>query len=158
MMNAVIGGDTDCLLHEPETIAGFTDLKVVLFENSPLYSIPPAINACSFLFPDENVPIDGCLSVSRTHVRTPRWWTMDALAYSDQGCHPMTTTFDVELRRAREKVGLIWVNRWTTLVERPNERLICRIWVTLFHPMMLVSWQEETLLAQTRRQKGRTWW
>jgi hypothetical protein len=64
MMNAVIG-DTDCLLHEPETIAGFTDLKVVLFENSPLYSIPPAINACSFLFPDENVPIDGCLSVSR---------------------------------------------------------------------------------------------
>ena len=27
--------------------------------------IPPAINACSFLFPDENVPIAGCLSVSR---------------------------------------------------------------------------------------------
>jgi hypothetical protein len=46
MMNTATGGDADCFLHVPRTIAGFTDLKVVLFENSPLQSIPSAINAC----------------------------------------------------------------------------------------------------------------
>src|SRR5438552_1370584 len=54
MINAATGGNTDCLLHEPRIIAGYTDLKVVIVENSPLHSIPPTINACSFLFPDEN--------------------------------------------------------------------------------------------------------
>jgi hypothetical protein len=67
-MNALICGDVECLLHEPGIIDRFADLKAVLFLNSLLHSIPPAINACDVRFPDENVATDSCLSILRPSI------------------------------------------------------------------------------------------
>jgi hypothetical protein len=65
MMSAPTCGDADCLLPKPRTINRFADLKAVLFLNSSLYFIPPAINAYDVCFSDENVTTDGVLSISR---------------------------------------------------------------------------------------------
>jgi hypothetical protein len=77
-MYGFIGMDADYLLHELRIIDRFADLKAVLFPNSPLHSIVLAINACTVLFPDENVATDSCLSISR-----PSTW-MDTLSTKDE--------------------------------------------------------------------------
>ena len=64
-MNTFICGDVECLLHESGIIDRFVDLKAVFFLDSPLYSIPLAINVCDIRFPNENVVIDGYLSILR---------------------------------------------------------------------------------------------